>query len=135
MARPRVLLAEDHAPIAAQLRALLEQDFDVVATVGDGRSLLATADTMRPDAVVTDIAMPDLDGLAATSALRDRHADIPVVLVTIHDDPEVVRAGLEAGALGYVLKQDAPDHLLAAIHLALRGERYMSRPPEDVAGA
>ena len=127
MARPRVLLAEDHAPIAAQLRALLEQDFDVVATVGDGRSLLATAETMHPDAVVTDIAMPGLDGLAATSALRDRHADIPVVLVTIHDDPEVMRAGFEAGALGYVLKRDAPDHLLPAVHLALRGERYVSK--------
>ena len=131
MARPRVLLAEDHASIAAQLRALLEQDFDVVATVGDGRALLATADATHPDAVVTDIAMPGLDGLAATSALRDRHADIPVVLVTIHDDPEVVRAGFEAGALGYVLKRDAPDHLLPAVHLALQGERYVSTNARD----
>src|SRR5262245_35317394 len=131
MARPRVLLAEDHAPIAAQLRALLEQDFDVVATVGDGRSLLATADTMRPDAVVTDIAMPDLDGLAATSALRDRHADIPVVLVTIHDDPEVVRAGFEAGAPGHVLEPDRPDPPLPAVHRALGGERYVSSNAED----
>ena len=131
MARPRVLLAEDHAPVAAQLRALLEQDFEVVATVEDGRTLLATADAVRPDVVVTDIAMPGLDGLAATSALRDRHAGMPVVLVTIHDDPEVVRAGFEAGALGYVLKRDAPDHLLAAVHQALRGERYVSRNAED----
>ena len=121
--------------MAAQLRALLEPEFDVVATVADGRTLLSAAEAMRPDVVVTDIAMPGLDGLAATTLLRERYTDIPVILVTIHDDPEVVRAGLEAGALGYVLKQDAPDHLLAAIHLALRGERYMSRPPEDVAGA
>jgi len=135
MARPRVLLAEDHPPVAAQLRALLEQDFEVVATVGDGHTLVSTAEAMRPDVVVTDIAMPGLDGLAATSLLRDRHGDSPVILITVHDDPEVVRAGFEAGALGYVLKQDAPDHLLAAIHLALRGERYMSRRPEDVAGA
>ena len=120
--------------MAAQLRALLEQDFEVVATVGDGRTLVSAAEALRPDVVVTDIAMPDLDGLAATSLLRDRHADIPVILITVDDDPEVVRAGFEAGALGYVLKQDAPDHLLAAIHLALRGERYMSRRPEDVAG-
>jgi len=134
MARPRVLLAEDHPPVAAQLRALLEQDFEVVATAGDGRTLVSAAEALRPDVVVTDIAMPDLDGLAATSLLRHRHADIPVILITVDDDPEVVRAGFEAGALGYVLKQDAPDHLLAAIHLALRGERYMSRRPEDVAG-
>jgi len=135
MARPRVLLAEDHPPVAAQLRALLEQDFEVVATVGDGHTLVSTAEAMRPDVVVTDIAMPGLDGLAATSLLRDRHGDIPVILITVHDDPEVVRAGFEAGALGFVLKQAAPDHLLAAITLALRGERYMSRRPEDVAGA
>jgi len=54
-----------------------------------------------------------------------------VVLVTIHDDPEVVRAGFEAGALGYVLKRDAPDHLLPAVHRALRGERYVSSNAED----
>src|SRR5215470_824952 len=135
MARPRVLLAEDHPPVAAQLRALLEQEFEVVATVADGHTLVSTAETVRPDVVVTDIAMPGLDGLAATTVLRERHAEIPVILITIHDDPEVVRAAIEAGALGYVLKQDAPEHLLAAIHRALRGERYISRPPEDAEGA
>src|SRR5262245_50989221 len=126
MARPRVLLAEDHAPVAAQLRALLEQDFEVVATVEDGHTLLATADAVRPDVVVTDIAMPGLDGLGATTALKSRHPGTPVVLITIHDEPEMVRAGLEAGALGYVLKRDAADHLLPAVHLALRGESYVS---------
>jgi len=120
--------------VAAQLRALLEQEFDVVATVADGRTLVSMAEAMRPDVVVTDIAMPGLDGLAATTVLRDRHAEMPVILITVHDDHEVVRAGFEAGALGYVLKQDAPDHLLTEIHLALRGERYTSRPPEDAAG-
>ena len=117
--------------MAAQLRALLEQDFDVIATVGDGHALLTTADALHPDVVVTDIAMPGLDGLAATHLLRDRHATIPVVLVTIHDDPEVMRAGFEAGALAYVLKRDAPDHLLPAIRLALRGQRYVSRIDPD----
>src|SRR5262249_46381528 len=121
-----VLLAEDHALVAAQLRVLLEQDFDVVATVEDGRTLLATADAVQPDVVVTDIAMPGLDGLGATAALKRRHPGIPVVLITIHDEPEVVRAGLEAGALGYVLKQDAADDLLPAVHAALGGEPYVS---------
>ena len=93
------------------------------------------AEAMRLEVVVTDIAMPGLDGLAATILLRDRHAGIPVILITIHDDLEVVWAGFEAGALGYVPRQDAPITCWPPIHLVLRGERYMFRPPEDVAGA
>ena len=112
--------------MAAQLRSLLEPEFDVVATVADGWALLTAADAFVPDVVVTDIGMPRLDGIAATAALRDRHPGIRIVLVTIHTDAEVVRRGLAAGALGYVLKVTAMDDLVPAVRAALRDEQYVS---------
>jgi DNA-binding NarL/FixJ family response regulator len=124
--RPRVLLAEDHPRVAAELRRLLEPEFDVVGTVGDGDALLRAADDARPDVIVTDIAMPGLDGIAATAALLARRPGTRVVLVTVHDDPELVERGYAAGALAYVLKLTAADELVPAVRTAMRGERYVS---------
>ena len=70
MDRPRLLLAEDHARVAEELRGLLAAEFDVVATVADGNALLRAVDDYHPDVIVTDIVMPGLDGIAATVALR-----------------------------------------------------------------
>ena len=104
MGRPRVLLAEDHAQVAHELRRLLEGEFDVVAVVGDGDALLREAAAVAHDVVVTDIVMPGLDGIAATGALLARHPGARVVLITVHDDLELAERGYAAGALGYVLK-------------------------------
>src|SRR5215831_11670180 len=98
MQRPRIVLAEDHAEVAAQLRAPLVAEFDVVAVVADGQALLRAVETDRPDAVVTDIVMPGLDGIAATTKLHATHPELPVALVTVHDDPELVERGHAAGA-------------------------------------
>lgn len=126
MDRPRVVLAEDHARIAEQLRALLEPEFDVVATVTDGHALLQAVDDARPDVVVTDIVMPGLDGIAATAALLARRPGTRVVLVTVHDDPELAERGYAAGALAYVSKHSAGHELVPAVRAAMRGERYVS---------
>ena len=126
MDRPRVVLAEDHARIAEQLRALLEPEFDVVATVADGLALLRAVDNARPDVVVTDIVMPGLDGIAATAALLARCPDTRVVLITVHDDPELVERGYAAGALAYVSKHRAGHDLVPAVRAALLGNRYVS---------
>jgi DNA-binding NarL/FixJ family response regulator len=123
-ARARVLLADDHADVAEQLRAILESDFDVVATVGDGAALLAAADALRPDVIVTDISMPGMDGLEATARIVDRTPGARVVIVTIQDEPAIQRRGIAAGALGYVVKFTADLDLVPAVHAALRGERY-----------
>src|SRR5882672_3353788 len=122
MDRPRVLLAEDHPGIAEELRTLLEVEFDVIATVADGSALLRAVDNARPDVVVTDVVMPGLDGIAATVALRARHPGTRVVLVTVHDDSELVERGYAAGALAYVLKHVAARELVPAVRAALRGE-------------
>ena len=127
MYRPRVLLAEDHAETAARLRKLLGVDFDVIASVEDGRALVDATERLSPDAIVADIDMPGVDGIEATTLIRFRDPDARIVLVTVHGESMLVEAGLAAGALGYVLKDTAGDELVAAVHAALGGHQYVSR--------
>ena len=126
MDRLRVVLAEDHARMAEQLRKLLEPEFNVVALVADGPSLLQAAEEFRPDVIVTDIMMPGLDGIAATAALLAKHPATRVVLVTVHDDPDLAERGYAAGALAHVSKHSAGHELAPAVRAAMRGERYVS---------
>src|SRR5262245_23172334 len=126
MGRPRVLLAEDNAVMAAELRELLEPELEVVATVADGAALVTAADTALPDVIVADIVMPHRSGIDATVELLRRHPETRVVLVTIHDDPPPVERGRAAGALGHVLKAASATELMPAVHAALRNERYVS---------
>jgi len=131
MQRPRVLLAEDHASTAARLRKLLSVDFDVVASVANGADLVDAVARLQPDVTVTDIAMPCLDGIEAAAAIRRNDANARIVLVTVHAEAMLLEAGLAAGALGYVLKDTAGDDLVAAVHAALAGQRYVSRALPD----
>ena len=102
--RPRVLLAEDHAETAERLRKLLRADFDVIASVEDGDALVDAAERLSPDVIVTDIAMPGVDGIEAVTRIRRHNPNARIVLVTVHAESMLVEAGLAAGALGYVLK-------------------------------
>jgi DNA-binding NarL/FixJ family response regulator len=124
--RARVLLADDHPAVAEDLRALLEPEFDVIATVGDGYGLMTATETLTPDVIVTDIAMPGLDGMAAASAILQRNPRARIVFVTIHNDSAMVQKAFATGVLGYVLKLTAGDELVPATHAALHGERYAS---------
>ena len=121
-----MVLAEDHEWVAEQLRNLLATEFDVVATVADGRALVRETEALRPDVVVTDIVMPGLDGIAATAAILAKHPETRVVLVTVHDDPVMAERGYAAGALGFVSKHRAGQDLLPAVRAAILGERYAS---------
>jgi DNA-binding NarL/FixJ family response regulator len=127
MDRPRVLLAEDNANTAERLRKLLRAEFDVIAVVEDGGALVDAADRLSPDVIVTDIAMPGMDGIEAAVLIRRHDPNARIVLVTVHAESMLVDAGLEAGALGYVLKDAAGDDLVAAIRAALSGRQYVSR--------
>jgi DNA-binding NarL/FixJ family response regulator len=124
--RVRVLVADDHLAVAEGLCAVLEPEFDVIETVSDGNALVAAATTLTPDVIVTDIAMPGLDGIAAASEILQRHPRVRIVFVTVHNDAELVQKGLATGALGYVLKLMAGEELVLAIHAALRGQQHVS---------
>jgi DNA-binding NarL/FixJ family response regulator len=121
-----VLVADDHLAVAESLRAVLEQEFDVIATVGDGHALVAAATTLTPDVIVTDIAMPGLDGISAAGEILRRHPRACIVFVTVYNDAALVQKGLATGALGYGLKLTAGEELVPAIHAALRGQQHVS---------
>lgn len=125
-ARPRVLLADDHPLMLGGLRKLLEPDFDVVASVRDGRELLEAAERLRPDLVVTDISMPLVDGLEATRRLQKTVPGARVLVLSIHDDPSWVRAAFAAGARGYLTKISAPEEIGTAVREVLKGLFYVS---------
>jgi DNA-binding NarL/FixJ family response regulator len=122
-----VILADDHAETAERLRQLLVPEFDVIASVSDGAALVSAAERLSPDVIVSDVAMPGIDGIAAAALIRRHDPDARIVLVTVHGEATFVEASLEAGALGYVLKDAAGDDLVAAVRAALRGAQYVSR--------
>ncbi len=125
--RPRVVLADDHPETAEQLRGLLEADFEVVALVADGRALVSAVARLAPDAIITDISMPGLDGIDAAALICRGDPEARIVLVTVHSEPALVQRGLAAGVLGYVLKDAAGDELVSAVRAALGGRRFVSR--------
>jgi DNA-binding NarL/FixJ family response regulator len=127
MTRARILVAEDHPRVAEELRRVLEPEFDVIAVVDNGNALIRAAGAADPDVIVTDIAMPGCDGIEATRLLVARDPAARVVLVTVHDDPELIERGYSAGALAYVPKIAAAHDLVPAVRAALRGEQYVSR--------
>jgi DNA-binding NarL/FixJ family response regulator len=124
--RARVILADDHPAILEDLQTLLKQEFEVVATVGDGNALIAAAETLAPDVIVTDIAMPGLNGMTAAADILRSNPDARIVFVSAHNDPVLVKKGLATGAFAYVSKLRAGEDLVPAIHAALRGEHHLS---------
>jgi DNA-binding NarL/FixJ family response regulator len=124
--RPRVLLADDHLMVAEALKSLLAPGFDLVGVVADGRALLEAAGRLRPDVIVADISMPQLNGIDALIQLRQDGDPVPVVFLTMHQDASFARRAFEAGASGFVLKHSAPAELILAIHAALEGRTYLS---------
>lgn len=124
--RGRVLLADDHILIAQALQHLLQNEFDVVGTVADGRALLQAAQELVPDVVVVDIAMPLLNGLDAGQQVKALHPAIKVVYLTQNRDPRLAVEAFRRKASGYVLKDSAASELTTAIREALRGRSYVS---------
>lgn len=128
--RPRIVLADDHAVVALEVRKLLEPEFEVVALVGDGQALVTAVAALRPDVVITDIGMPVLDGIGALREIRRIDPTIPVVCLTVMTSAEVRQRALGAGAAAFVSKAAAGAELLPAVRAALRGEP----PPDAVPG-
>ena len=124
--RPRVLIADDHLMVAEALKSLLAPEFDLVGMVADGRALVEAARTLRPDVIVADVSMPQLNGIDALLELRQGGDRVPVVFLTMHRDVAFARRALEAGASGFVLKHSAPAELILALRAALAGKTYLT---------
>jgi len=128
VSRLSVLLVEDHAMVRKGLRTILELegDIDVVAEADNGREAVALAEEFRPDVVVMDISMPGLNGLEATSQIKDRISDVNILVLTRHSTEAYVSRIFKAGASGYVTKREAPTELIAGIRAVGRGDAFLS---------
>ena len=126
MRRTRILLADDHTMICAGFKKLLEPEFEVVGSVGDGHALLKAVAELKPDLVLVDIGMPLLNGLDAGRELRRAHPGLKLIFLTMNPDPDVAREALRIGASGYLLKNSQGDELLQAVRNSLKGISYLT---------
>jgi DNA-binding NarL/FixJ family response regulator len=126
MKLPRTILADDHTLVAEALRELIALHFEVIATVGDGHALVASATALKPDVIVVDVAMPLLNGLEACRQLKQKVPSVKLVFLTMNEDPELAVEAMNSGASGYVLKKCAASELLQAMKSALRGKSYIT---------
>ena len=120
------MVAEDHAAVRTSVVRLLSKNYDVVGTVNDGRALLEATDTMQADVLVVDLSLPVISGIEAAGILKKTEHPSKIVFITVHDDPDFVRAAREVGALGYVLKQQMSTDLTEAVEKAYAGEWFTS---------
>jgi len=126
MSRPRVLLADDHRIVAEGLKGILAEEFDLAGIVEDGRALVKAARELRPDVIVADISMPQLNGTEALAQLKRDNPKVRVVFLTMHRDAAYARRALEAGAAGFVLKHSASTELVLALRAALQGRTFIA---------
>ena len=126
MARARILLADDHTLFCNLLRELLEPEYEVVGSVGNGRELLKAAASLGPDVVLLDIGMPDLNGLDAGRRLKQANPNLKLIYLTMNNNVEYAREAFQAGASAFVLKNAQSSELLQAIRKSLRGITYLA---------
>lgn len=131
--RLRVVLADDHTIVREGLAALLGHSpgIEVVGTASTGLEAVRAARTLAPDVLVTDISMPDLNGIEATRAIRERDERVAIVVLSMHSSSEHVARAFAAGANGYVLKDAASEEIVAAVRTVASGGRYLSQELKD----
>jgi DNA-binding NarL/FixJ family response regulator len=126
----RLLLVDDNPAVLRQVIQLLPGEFEVVATLEDGAGLCGAVQEHRPDIIVLDITLPSVSGIALASQLRNAGYSTRIVFLTVHSDPDYVRAALAAGATAYVVKMRLSLDLVPALRSALQDERFISPSPE-----
>ncbi|HKO97563.1 MAG TPA: response regulator transcription factor [Pyrinomonadaceae bacterium] len=126
MARARILLADDHKEMCNIVVELLEREFEILDTVGDGCALLKAADGFKPDVCLLDISMPTMNGIEAAIQLRERGSTAKVIFLTIHEDTDFIQAALRIGASGYVFKRRVTSDLKHAVSEALEDRIFVS---------
>ncbi len=126
MQRVRILLADDHQMLCAAFQKLLEPEYEVVGSVGDGRALLQAAVELKPDVVILDIGMPLLNGLDAGREIKKSLPNTKLVFLTMNTDSELATEAFRIGASAYLLKTSDAEELLQAIRDALKGISYIT---------
>jgi DNA-binding NarL/FixJ family response regulator len=124
----RVVVVEDHHLVRQGIIKLLESanDLDVVGDADDGTQAISLAKSLRPDVMILDLAMPQIDGLQTLAEIRKLEIRPQIVILSMHADPGMIRQALQGGALGYVIKQSVADELIAAVRAAKNGSIYLS---------
>jgi len=124
----KVLLADDHSIVRAGLRRIVEEsgEMEVVAEASDGKEAIQLVRKAAPDVAVIDISMPGVDGLEVLSQLQAYDPKLPVLILTMHEEGQYVVRAIEAGAMGYITKQSAPEQLVKAIRKVYSGHRYLT---------
>lgn len=131
--RPTVVIADDHPLMRAALSTVLSEAFEVVAAVGDGRELIATALRLMPRVVLVDAVMPVLDGVQATAQLRASLPRTCVLILSGYEEAALRQRALEAGAQGWLSKSASADELLSAVQVVASGGRYIAASAQGVA--
>ncbi|HWI08821.1 MAG TPA: response regulator transcription factor, partial [Solirubrobacteraceae bacterium] len=129
----KILIADDHGIVRGGLRLLLDRqpDMQVVAEAGDGVEAVEIALRERPDICVLDVSMPRMTGLQATVEIKSHAPDIAVLVLSMYDDERYLFEALQAGASGYILKQEADTALVDAVRAVARGEPFMTNAAEQ----
>jgi two-component system response regulator NreC len=124
----KVIIADDHVMVRQGFMVLLnaQPDIEVIGEAADGNEMVELAENLRPDVVLADISMPNLNGIEATKLIHQRWPDMPVVMITIHTSSSYVIRALRNGARGYVVKNDDFQHVIQAIKTVSLGQRYLS---------
>ena len=122
----RILLVDDHAILVESLKKLLESEFDVVGSAGDGRTMIEMALELNPDVVLLDLTLPVLNGLEAARRLKKKAPEITIIFLTMNEDRELAAEALRIGAAGYVLKKSAASEVRQAIRAALSGQTFVT---------
>ena len=126
MAKPRVILADDHTLLVEAFEKLLSPECEIVAKVADGRALVAAVQEHHPDVVVLDLAMPLLNGLDAARQIKQIDRSVRLVFVTMNEDPDLAAEAFRAGGAAYLLKRSAGSELLTAIREAMKHRSYVT---------
>jgi DNA-binding NarL/FixJ family response regulator len=123
----RILIADDHGVLRAGLAAILndESDFEVFGEAGTSEDALRLAAEGQPDLVLMDLSMPEMGGIEATRRLHEQFPEMRVLILTLHEDVDMMRAAIQAGAGGYILKRAVKTELISAIQTVLRGDLYI----------
>ncbi|MBW2635182.1 MAG: response regulator transcription factor [Deltaproteobacteria bacterium] len=124
----KVLLADDHSIVRAGLRRIVEEsgDMAVVAEASDGREAIRLVREHLPDVAVVDISMPEIGGLEVLHRLRPEFPDLPILILTMHEEQQYAVRVIEAGAMGYITKTSAPEQLVTAIRKVHAGSRFLT---------